>query len=66
MAAERYTVLTVVQVGSIIQAAVRLTDNHNDGSREEVVYPLTISAVEDAPDLESWCKDVLAAAIEVL
>jgi len=62
----RYIALTVVQADDICEAQLRLTDHHKDGSREELCIPLRIPAVRDAEDIESWCREHLAAAIEVI
>lgn len=66
MNAHRFLMMTVFEMEGQIHATLRLTDQHSDESKEELVLPLRIQAVKDADDMESWARDHLAAAIEVI
>ena len=66
MTASRFFYFTLHEMEGRVIAHIRLTDQHNDGSREELVLPLRIPAVVDAEDLESWCREHLAAAVETV
>lgn len=66
MNASRFFCFTLHEMEGELVAHIRLTDQHNDGSREELVIPLPIPPVKDADDIESWCREHLAAAVECI
>lgn len=66
MDAHRFLMMTVFEMEGQVHATIRLTDQHSDESKEELLIPLRIPAVKDADDMESWARDHLVAAIELI